>query len=422
MKYLCVLMFFLGVSEAAFAQQTDSLAIVQAAMDYAEGWYNGDPARMERAIHPDFNKARPVQSVAKTGITLNYSSYSQLIEGARVKAGYLDESKRKLSVTVLEINEDIECTSFCLDNNGYAIFGSNFDYGQDISEGLIFVNKRNVTKSYWQPDSPSNHARWTSKYGSVSFNLVMSQLSWAGMNEAGLVISTMQLDGSKSPEPDNRPWIYSNYWLQYVLDNFSTVDEVIASDSAIRIFEYVDHYLVSDRFGNCATIEFINGKMVSHTGNNLPVKVLANSSYENSVDEWRKTMLGKNSGKPVTINNSSIRRFIGAADRVSTFKTSNSETAVNEAFDILDKVSGQKTNGSPTRWSIVFDTKNLQIYFRTIVHNEIRVVDLRKLDFSCKTPVKMIDINEKLSGDITSQLKDYSFQMHFDFAMKAWRK
>jgi choloylglycine hydrolase len=162
--------------------------------------------------------------------------------------------------------------------------------------------------------------------------------------------------------------------------------------------------------------------MVSHTGNNLPVKVLANSSYENSVDEWRKTMLGKNSGKPVTINNSSIRRFIGAADRVSTFKTSNSETAVNEAFDILDKVSGQKTNGSPTRWSIVFDTKNLQIYFRTIVHNEIRVVDLRKLDFSCKTPVKMIDINEKLSGEITSQLKDYSFQMHFDYAMKAWRK
>ncbi|NTW45116.1 MAG: linear amide C-N hydrolase, partial [Anaerolineaceae bacterium] len=110
----------------------------------------------------------------------------------------------QININHIDLRPDKECTSFCLDNNGYAIFGSNFDYGQDISEGLIFVNKRNISKSYWQSDSPENHAHWTSKYGSVSFNLVMSQLSWAGMNEAGLVISTMQLDGSKSPEPDKR--------------------------------------------------------------------------------------------------------------------------------------------------------------------------------------------------------------------------
>jgi choloylglycine hydrolase len=193
-----------------------------------------------------------------------------------------------------------QCTSFCLDNEGYAVFGSNFDYGQDISEGLIFVNKRNISKSYWQADAPVNHARWTSKYGSVSFNLVMSQLSWAGMNEAGLVISTMQLDGGKSPEPDHRPWIYSNYWLQYVLDTCSTVEEVVASDSSIRISDYVDHYLLSDRFGHCATVEFLDGKMVAHTGKDLPVKVLANNRYERSVDEWKKFLQQKNSGESVS--------------------------------------------------------------------------------------------------------------------------
>ena len=57
-----------------------------------------------------------------------------------------------------------QCTSFVLDNNGYAIFCSNFDYGRDISEGLIFANKRNVKKSYWQTDSIHPHACWVSKY------------------------------------------------------------------------------------------------------------------------------------------------------------------------------------------------------------------------------------------------------------------
>jgi len=80
-----------------------------------------------------------------------------------------------------------QCTSFCLDNNSYAVFGTNNDYGKNIYEGLIFVNKRNISKSYWGSDPVSEHVRWTSKYGSVTFNLVMSQFSWAGMNEAGLV-------------------------------------------------------------------------------------------------------------------------------------------------------------------------------------------------------------------------------------------
>ncbi len=80
------------------------------------------------------------------------------------------------------------CTSFCLDNNGYAVFGANYDYAKDRHDGLVFVNKRNVTKSFPLSDSLGKHVCWTSKYGSVSFNFIASQTSWAGMNEAGLVI------------------------------------------------------------------------------------------------------------------------------------------------------------------------------------------------------------------------------------------
>jgi penicillin V acylase-like amidase (Ntn superfamily) len=321
----------------------------------------------------------------------------------------------------------LHCTSFVLDNNGYAVFGSNFDYAKDISEGLIFVNKRNVSKSLLESDSLSKHISWTSKYGSVSFNLVTSQAAFAGMNEAGLVISLMGLRGSKCPQPDKRPWIHSYSWMQYVLDNFSTVEEVTASDSSIRIVGrvppyFVPHYLLSDAFGNCATIEFLGGKMVSHSGRNLPVKVLANTTYDRSISEWKRISVLKKNGKPVPRMNPSLRRFIRAAERVSSWQPTDSHSAINTAFDILDEVSGQKVNGAPTRWSIVFDTKDLRIHFTTIVHSAIREIDLHKLDFSCESPVKMMGITERLSGDITRQLKSYSFKLHLDHALKAREK
>jgi penicillin V acylase-like amidase (Ntn superfamily) len=317
---------------------------------------------------------------------------------------------------------DRQCTSFCLDVNGYAVFGANYDYGKDLHQGLIFVNKRNVVKSFWELDPASAHARWTSKYGSVSFNLVMSQLSWAGMNEAGLVISTLELAGSRPPAPDSRPWIYSNYWLQYILDNCATIEEVIASDAAVRIKEYVDHYLVCDKKGRCATIEFIDGKMVWHAGADLPVKALANSSYDASVAEWNEVKIRRSHGRLALPTHLSLRRFVLAADRMTAFKAGDTESAVQYAFDTLDEVSGQSVKGSPTLWSIVFDTHDLRIYFRTIVHHEVRWINLQNLDFSCRTPVKMMDINERLQGDVTSRLKDYSFQIHFDHAFAGWKR
>jgi len=177
------------------------------------------------------------------------------------------------------------CTAFVLDKDGFSLFGTNYD--NQIGEGLIFINKRNVTKSYWEKDPVSNPAEWTSKYGSVTFNLVMNQDVWGGMNEKGLVITTLWLEESQSPEPDERPWLYSGWWRQYLLDNFSTVDEVIASDSLVRIKEFVEHFLVSDRSGNCASIEFIDGKMVYHVGKTMPVNCLTNNTYKESLKSWQ---------------------------------------------------------------------------------------------------------------------------------------
>jgi hypothetical protein len=258
------------------------------------------------------------------------------------------------------------CTSFCLNDNGKLIFGTNFDHDK-VHEGLLFVNKRKVSKTGWEASTTGEYAGWISKYGSVTFNLAGYQLVWAGINEEGLVVSTMALSGTQSPPPDKRPPVISSFWLQYLLVNCSTVKEVMASQSKVRVGDNVDHFLVCDAIGNCAAIEFIEGKMVCHTDRTLPVKVLANNPYEESVDIWRwdskSGFLKKLFSKPK--RNVSLVRFKIAADRVKKFDPKKSGPSVKYAFDTLEMVSGQIVSGSPTNSSIVFDIENRHTYFRT---------------------------------------------------------
>lgn len=303
------------------------------------------------------------------------------------------------------------CTSFCLDNDGYCVFGTNLD--SDAHEGILYVNKRNVSKAGWDQSTTGEVAIWTSEYGSLTFNLVGYQLPWAGMNEAGLVISTMALEESLAPAPDGRPPLESPFWVQYQLDNYSTVEEVIASESLVRFSSQLDgccHYLVCDRTGTCATIEFLGGEMVVHAGSALPVAALANSTYEESVQAWHERSLeelAEVSDAEETVF--SLFRFATAADAVTSFRPTNSQSAVEYAFDTLEQADNRWTV-----WTIVFDAENLQVHFRTKWNPHIRSIDLGKLDFTCGTEVQMLDVHADLSGDIGDDLETYSHDASLD--------
>ncbi len=302
------------------------------------------------------------------------------------------------------------CTSFCLDNDGYCVFGTNFD--NEIHEGLLYVNKRNVSKTSWEPSTTNEYAQWTSKYGSLTFNLVGYQLVWAGMNEAGLMLSTMALGASIAPPPDEIPPLTTPLWLQYQLDNSSTVEEVIASESEVRLAapspRTADHYLVCDQTGDCAVVEFLERKAVYHTGETLPAAALTNSIYKESVAAWQADDL----------SNNSLVRFGTAADRVTNFEPTDVESAVEYAFDTLAQVSSP----SWTMWSIVFDPQNLQVYFRTKWNDDIRRIDLDQFDFACGTPVEMLNIHEELSGDVSDDFMPYSHAVSLDHAVNVLGK
>jgi penicillin V acylase-like amidase (Ntn superfamily) len=297
---------------------------------------------------------------------------------------------------------DHRCTSFCLRNNGPCIFGTNHD--NNIHEGILYVNKRDIVKAGWERSTTGEVARWTSKYGSLTFNLVGYQLPWAGMNEAGLVISTMALEATQPSAPDDRPPLDVSLWVQYQLDTSSTIEDVLASNSLVRITTRLPpccHYLVCDRTGACAIIELLEGETVVHSGNMLPVEALTNNTYEESLQAWHDRSLEELVG--VDELGLSLYRFAIAAEAVTHFEPVDSETAIAYAFDTLAQA---RTNW--TVWSLVFDPDNLRVFFHTNLNSKLRSIDFSQLDFTCGTPVQMLDVHADLSGDISGELETYA--------------
>ncbi len=308
-----------------------------------------------------------------------------------------------------------ECSSLVLDNHGFPVFATNFD-DHSFREGLVFINGRGVEKTGVDPSTSGEYAHWRSRYASVTFNLVGFQYAWAGMNEAGLTLSTMYLHDTEQPAADQRPPLDSGVWMQYILDSCRTVADVVASDARVRIYT-VDHYLVADRLGNCAAIEFLDGEMVVHSGD-MPAPVLTNTVYNQSVNTW----LGLRDGGNYSALGASLQRFCLAADRVEGF-ASAAETAVNYAFDTLEIIAGENFSIHGSQWSIVFDTENLRAYFRTLDHPEIRYLDLADFTLGCGPPVQMLDIQELLSGDVAGEFFDFSYAIafaHMESFMTAW--
>ena len=87
MKKLCflALLFAAAPFQAQPAADPEAAAIRQTALDYIEGWYEGDATRMERALHPELAK-RIVMTDSATGNS-RLDSMGALTLVQRVRAG-----------------------------------------------------------------------------------------------------------------------------------------------------------------------------------------------------------------------------------------------------------------------------------------------------------------------------------------------
>jgi penicillin V acylase-like amidase (Ntn superfamily) len=294
-------------------------------------------------------------------------------------------------LAVLMATPGFTCTTVCLLEQSRALVAYNYDFHP--SEGLVLVNKRGTRKlSRVEPQGAS----WTARHGSITFNQFGRDNPTTGVNEQGLMVSLMWLDATAYPPPDHRPAVGILEWIQYHLDQHASVAEVVANAEAVRPTSRIPiHYLFADASGDAAAIEFLDGTLVVHRGETLPVRALANSTYADSVAAFEAA---KRTGEMPT-SGSSLDRFVRGA-----MLASGDGDPMARGFAVLAAVARLGF----TRWSIVYDLGAGDVYFKTDTNEAIRRVTVTGFDLSCRTPVQMLDVTAPGSGDVATGFVDYT--------------
>lgn len=188
--------------------------------------------------------------------------------------------------------------------------------------------------------------------------------------------------------------------MQYQLDNCATIADVMATDKKIRIDknEYHSHFFISDSTGNCIVMEWLKGKLVTHTYNEVPKKVLVNCTYDQSLANLYDH----------------ADRFKKAASMLEKYA---SEDPVEYMFSILQNVSQNST-----KWSLVFDSKNRKFYYKTAANREIRYVSLLDFDLNCGSDVYMLDVNGNGSGNMFSKFVTYTQELNSQLTRSTYKQ
>lgn len=304
--------------------------------------------------------------------------------------------------------------------NGMIATGRSMDWKTDMHSN-IWIFPRGMERN---GETGSNSLEWTSKYGSVVTS-AFEIASTDGMNEKGLVANLLWLPETEYPVRDkSKPGLTITAWVQYMLDNFATVEEAvnfIDEDTFQVVSDMMPdgsrlatlHLSVSDATGDCAIFEYIGKKLTIY--HSKEYKVLTNSpTYDKQLalnEYWNS--IGGLTFLPGT--NRASDRFARASFYVNALpKTDDVRIAVASVFSVVRNTSvpyGISTPNAPeistTQWRTVSDSKNLLYFFESSLTPNTFWVNLREVDFSEGAPVLKLSIanEETYHGNATKDFK-----------------
>jgi choloylglycine hydrolase len=294
------------------------------------------------------------------------------------------------------------CTAFVMRGGGAVFLAKNLDW--PVGEGFVCVNKKDVVKEAFG-DSPPLRPRWTSKYGSVTFNQFGREFPLGGLNEAGLAIEELSVPAAHPPA-QGLPCLNEFQWVQYHLDTCRSVKEVIESASSLAVSPLFMslHYLVADRKGNVAVVEFDARRMEVYSGETLPVEVLSNDRYPESLGNLRLHQ-GFGGEKRVPRGTESPERFVRAAAALREYRWLGQRPLLDQAFVVLKSVAQEDT-----QWSIAYNLPRRLVFFKTKEHRRYKIISLERLDFSCRSPALVLSVTTESAGNLVRELVPWSPQ------------
>lgn len=304
--------------------------------------------------------------------------------------------------------------------DGIVATGRSMDWKTDMHSN-IWIFPRGMERN---GETGSNSLTWTSRYGSVVTS-AFEIASTDGMNEKGLVANLLWLPETEYPVRDkNKPGLTITAWVQYMLDNFATVDEAvnfIDEDTFQVVSDMMPdgsrlatlHLSISDATGDCAIFEYIGKKLTIY--HSKEYKVLTNSPTYNkqlALNEYWNS-IGGLTFLPGT--NRASDRFARASFYVNALpKTDDLRIAVASVFSVIRNTSvpyGISTPDAPeistTQWRTVSDSKDLIYFYESSLTPNTFWVNLQEVDLSEGAPVLKLSIanGETYHGNATKEFK-----------------
>ncbi|KGP62913.1 choloylglycine hydrolase [Legionella norrlandica] len=316
-----------------------------------------------------------------------------------------------LSLNTISFSSEA-CSALVFNKNTAPTVAVNLDW--KYREGTVVIHPRNTLMVSSADYHTMRPLMWKSQYGSVIFhggNRFKAGPAVDGMNEKGLTASILVLNSSSYSTNPELPVLKTTEWVQYILDNFQTVQEVIEDSPNYQLIaeDYRGvtmnvHLIVNDAEGKSAILEYLDGRLVIHTKDNLTTPVLTNTDYKSSVallDEYQN-----NGSKALPGGYDSDSRFVRAAlylKRLPSFVAKEEHIAY--AFNGLSDVAQAPGTHAPTQLSIVFDILSKTIYFRSINEAAIRIIPLDNINFDDLYQPVALNAYQHFSGDVIDKFQ-----------------
>lgn len=342
------------------------------------------------------------------------------------------------------------CTSFLLKaDNGDYVYGRTLEFALMLKSNIIVMPRGYENKGVGPDGKAGSGLTYKAKYAATGMNAFNLPVVIDGINEKGLGAAMYyfpDLAEFEEVDADESANSIASYELvNYILTQFSTIDEVKAgigkikvNTSELAVFNGPApvHYSVHDSAGNSIAIEYINGQL-QVTDN--PTGVMTNApSIQWHLDSL--SMFATSTAAPVpplVINGksfpqwstgggqvaqpgdySSQSRFIRAAFLVASApKFKDGAEGLPLAFHMLNQfdippgaiqtVAGGSAGGGVagyeiTEWTVSADLKNGIYQFKTYDNPAIRQVSLKTLDLDAKD-IRYIPIDQPAAVDDLSK-------------------
>jgi choloylglycine hydrolase len=273
--------------------------------------------------------------------------------------------------------------------------------------------------------------QWTSRYG-VAAMIGFDGGATDGLNEKGLAAHVLVLGVSQHEPKDGRTELADALWVQYVLENFATVQEVVDAHNTGE-FRVVGawsadlgfarplglHLAVEDANGDSAIFEYVGGKLVIHHGSQF--RVMTNDPPLDEMLARMKKYKEFGGSEELPGAASPEYRFARLMAYYQYLPDPKNYTgAVAGALSLLRiaqvpfrdparvPAGGQGLAGVQTNWVSAADVTNGIYYVNSATVPSLFWLDLKEIDFSSREALVYLDPHDpKIGGDARRFLRPW---------------